>query len=196
MIITKDSKEIRLDGDQYVYIGVGDDIDEEIVDLVNDGLVEVYLDKPLFVKGEIEVGRLHGGHIKCDHDVKIAGNVNVKSLTVVGACLSVHGNLIAHEVGCDDLTVLGNVYVEDRIYCYGSVYIKGDLRSHIPHTLKVTAHGGLHVDGDVDVDTVSAYFMDVNGYLKAHNDIEFCERLKVKRGVFCDGVIRHEEDFE
>ena len=196
MIITKDSEEICLDGNQYLYIGIDNDDDEECVDLICDGLVEILLDKPLLVTGNIRAGRLHGGIIYCRNDVDVTGDVNMKKLVVDGACVSVGSNLIANHVSCDDLTVNGNAYVEDHIYCYGSVYIRGDLRSHIPNTLKVTACGGLHVDKDVDVDSVAADFVDVNGYLKTYGDIKFRERIKVKNGISCGGEICYEEDID
>lgn len=193
MIITKESKEIRFAGDKYVYIGIDC---EENADMIFEGLVEILLDKPLLVKGNIKVGRLHGQAIHCRNDVEVTGDASVKELMVYGANVSVGGNLIAHYISCDDLSVSGNAYVEDGICCYGAICVHGDLRSHIPHTLKVTACGGLHVDKDVDVDSVAANFVEVNGYLKAYNNIKFREQVKAKNGIFCCGVICHEEDID
>lgn len=192
MVITVDSKEIRLVGDKYEYIGTDND-GEDVVDLIHDGLVEIFLNKPLHVSGNVRVNSLNCGTLKVDGYVDIKKDANIKKLWTPKEDVFVGGNLSAWSVDCFGLAVKGNAYVLEYIDCDSAIEVHGELRSKNNGALKVKTCNTLSVEGNVEADSVEAYEIYVGGYLKTAGDVAFCDCLDVEGPIYCGGKIRYED---
>ena len=192
MVITVDSKEIRLVGDKYEYIGA-DNSGEKAVDLIYDGLVEIFLNKPLHVSGDVRVNALNCGNLEVDGCVDVKKDANVKKLWAPKEDVFVGNNLFAWSVDCFGLAVKGNAYVLEYIDCDSTIEIHGELRSKTNGALKVRTCNTLSVEGNVELDAVEAYAINVGGYLKTAGDVVFCDCLEVEDNICCGGKICYDD---